>query len=633
MLGLRRLRERLPGSGWRIQRWWALAFGVAGALALGAAASLTARSGDEERIASYWTWASLDERGGAQVVEVIDYDFGPHRRHGILRDIPFVGTTTPIEVNSPTAPDRLEVTPHVFPTDRPDPDSALSELYLPPDLEELFGEHSDGAPRSVTGVRLRIGDPSITVVDRHRYRIEYGADALVDGESVSWNAIGTAWPISIGRIEIHLTAANDLTDLSCDMGGTAERGGCRAAQVAPGHVVVTALGLSAFEGVTVSARVGDALGIPPRRPAEPVGAIGDPGFGWLLVGFVVAAAALPAGLATAWGLRRLGRERVWATSPVPAAFGPGSPDERAFGLLDQGDLDELATIEFAAPKGLTAAQGGVVYDEEVRERHKTAWLLERVAAGELVFDDTHLTLSLARSARLPQPDVAPILAAMFGRRRSLSLGTHDAGFESAWKLIEARLEDWRRQSGLWDPRGGARRVAAEIVGIVLAAAGVVAAAGGAAGASRWGSPWLLVAVSGAVIAGVGLALLLGSWELRSRTPAGSALWLQVESFRRFLAASEARHAAAAARMGLLREYTAWAVSLGEVDHWEQAVEEAASAPVSMIGTQGGEVAFVRLATRAARAAVSATTTAPRSRGRFGFRGVGGGRLGGGGISW
>ena len=45
----------------------------------------------------------------------------------------------------------------------------------------------------------------------------------------------------------------------------------------------------------------------------------------------------------------------------------------------------------------------------------------------------------------------------------------------------------------------------------------------------------------------------------------------------FLAASEAKHAQAAAEMGLLLHYTAWAVALGEVDHWAGVVSEATNA--------------------------------------------------------
>ena len=79
---------------------------------------------------------------------------------------------------------------------------------------------------------------------------------------------------------------------------------------------------------------------------------------------------------------------------------------------------------------------------------------------------------------------------------------------------------------------------------------------------------------GALVGGAGWAAATQAGELRVRTPMGSALWLRVESFRRFLAASEAQHAEEAAKRGVLREYTAWAVAVGEIDHWSQVVRAA-----------------------------------------------------------
>lgn len=110
-----------------------------------------------------------------------------------------------------------------------------------------------------------------------------------------------------------------------------------------------------------------------------------------------------------------------------------------------------------------------------------------------------------------------------------------------------------------------------------------------------------------------------------RTAAGSALWLRIESFRRFLAGSEAYHAEEAAKRGVLREYTAWAVAVGEIDRWKRAVAAASIAP---------EVAGVHYAYMAPMLMASTATaaTAPSSSGG-GFGSVGGGAGGGGGGSW
>lgn len=83
-----------------------------------------------------------------------------------------------------------------------------------------------------------------------------------------------------------------------------------------------------------------------------------------------------------------------------------------------------------------------------------------------------------------------------------------------------------------------------------------------------GTVWFGVLWSAAIVAGV--ALVAGSATRRSRTASGSAAYLKTESFRRFLAASEARHVEEAWKRGVIREYTAWAVALGEADAWRRA---------------------------------------------------------------
>ena len=106
----------------------------------------------------------------------------------------------------------------------------------------------------------------------------------------------------------------------------------------------------------------------------------------------------------------------------------------------------------------------------------------------------------------------------------------------------------------------------------------------------------------------------------------SGLWIPVESFRRFLAQSEGHHAEEAARRGVLREYTAWAVAVGEVDRWSRAV--------GAVGSAVADTDSLRYASLASSlsSATSSTSVAPSSSGGGGG-GVGGGGGGGGGGSW
>jgi uncharacterized membrane protein len=171
------------------------------------------------------------------------------------------------------------------------------------------------------------------------------------------------------------------------------------------------------------------------------------------------------------------------------------------------------------------------------------------------------------------------------------------------------------------------------LGALAALAGLAVAFLGGLAANRWTAAWLPLVVAGALLAGAGSAAALTAWELRVRTPAGSGLWLRVESFRRFLAASEAHHADEAAKRGVLREYTAWAVAVGEVDRWSRAVAASASAATPDAG-YSTMAPWLWTAT-------AATITEPKSSSGGdgggwsggGGGGVGGGAGGGGGGSW
>jgi hypothetical protein len=613
-----------------------------GSLAVGAAALVGGLFGDTERIERLWTVAELAEDGSAQVSEVIDYDFGAVAtdKHGIFRVVPGLSREAPIAVESPDAPDAVEISS--------DP----------------------------MGTRLRIGDPGTTVSGRHRYRIEYPLDGVVRGTVLDWEAVGTAWEVGIDEAEIHVVAPFELRDVGCFTGVSGSTAGCEVRQVEPGHVMTVVDGLDAGEGVSIEARAGSDLAAAPAPPAPPTTAPDDPGTGLLPPAGAATGAALLAAGATAIAVRRAGRERVGAGGPADAAWAGTGPGEAGSGdgagsgaggvgvgadglppppaastrsvRVDQRELEAMATTEFAAPRHLEPAHGGIVLTEEVRPEHKVAWLIQAAIDGtvDMKVDGAELgaepwsfgplsgsggDVRLVRSGH-GRPDDAAILDQAFSGRDEIALGGYDASFARAWEQLGGQLSAWRETSGFWERGGGSRKVTVRVLGIVGGVLGTLAAIGGGALANRYGAPWLALAAVGGALAGAGLAAALRAWELRVRTPAGSAAWLRVESFRRFLAGSEAYHAEEAAKRGVLREYTAWAVAVGEIDRWQRSVA-AASIPPAVAGVSYAYMAPMLLAS------TTSSATAPSSSGGGGFGGgfgggsVGGGAGGGGGGSW
>ncbi|HYJ72997.1 MAG TPA: DUF2207 domain-containing protein [Actinomycetota bacterium] len=561
---------------------------------VGGAAVAGAVAAASERITGLWAGAQVGAGGAARIVEVIDYDFGSRRRHGIFRDVPGLDPADPVQVASPSAPAQVEVSGTAHQT------------------------------------RLRIGDPERTVRGRHRYTIGYRLAGVAPGGRLAWDAVGTAWPVGIARAELHVAAPYRLEDARCVQGGAGSQAPCPVAQPEPGHLVATVEELDAGEGVTLYATAGTRLAAAPALPGPPAPPA-NPGTGPVPPALVAAAAAVVAAAATSRLIRRAGREQVAPGGAAEAAFG-GHGTAGYETRVDTADLARLATIEFVPPRELTPAQGGVLLAEAVHPEHKVAWLIGAAVDGHLDLEDDGGQVTLVRLPRRHGTATYLLDVAFEGRDR-LTLGSYDPSFASAWQLVGSELDGWRRTSPLWDPAGDRRRALALTLGAVAGVAGLLLTALGGALASRWGAGWLVLAAAGGVLAGAGAAAVVRAWELRVRTMAGSGLWLRTESFRRFLAGSEAHHAEEAAKRGYLREYTAWAVAVGELDRWSRAVA-ASSAAQADPGAARYPVmvpALLSGSSEASKQPSSSGSSGGWSSGGGG--GVGGGAGGGGGGSW
>ena len=593
----------------RTKRTLSAAGGGVGAVLLGGAAAFGWAGGNTERVTRYWTRAEIGSNGGAAVTDTIDYSFGyVGSHHGIDRFVPGLAETAHVEVGSDA--------PHA--------------LQLIPDTQ------ASGA-----GTRIRIGDPAQTVTGRHRYRIDYPLATLVRGDTVDWEALGTDTKVGVDDAEVHLLTPYELENVRCTQGGSGSTTPCDSVRVvAPGHVVATIHGLGPHEGVSVEGLRGKPLGALPAVPQPPAGAPDNPGTGLAppvaagvgggLVGVVLATVLV----------RRAGRERVvtggaadvaYAMAPTGGPAPPGGPvaapvDEVR---VDSSELGRFATTEFAPPGGISPAHGGIVLDEEVLARHKVAWLIQAAIDGAVDLEDENGTIVLTRR-RDGDEEQATVLDRAFGGRDQLSLGGYDHEFANGWSVLGYRLKDWRSDSGYWDHRGDRRRWIARIVGVIVFGLGLLAVAGFAAGAGRSGPQWLPWLAGAAVVGGGGIAACVNANELRMRTPAGSGMWLRVESFRRFLAGSEAYHAEEAAKRGVLREYTAWAVAVGEIDRWSRAVSSSSVIPQDA----GIEYAYMGpLLVHSTSVAATAPSSSSGGGDGFGGGSVGGGGGGGGVGSW
>lgn len=567
-----------------------------------------------ERIHAFDVTAVIGEDRTVAVREVIDYDFGGESRHGIFRTIPASGgAPADITVSSPTAPDQFTV--------------------------QVQGSETE----------IRIGDPDATITGRHRYVITYVLDATIVADRFALDVIGDGWAVPMGRVDARILGAT-LDQPRCFTGPYRSTERCPVTPGDGGYEVALDH-LDAHENVTVDGTV--TATAPASFPADlPPFDERDPSARWAWTGIVVGLGALAA-VVVFLVSRQIGRNEVAGGGATEAAFGPDG--DAAFGftpatpdtepppvpgarMVADTDMAELAGLEFVPPRGVEPWQAAVVAREVIDDRTIGAWFASQAAHDVLAMDREGDDVVLRPGPRAAQADAttAPILNRALAGGQEVRLGTYSSTFASAWKEVGSAIDGWSVGSRTFrrrPPRHGAAQAGclAGLAGLSPIVLVVVLLVGGDAfGGTRTTFAALALAL---LVPGV-VALLAYRRLIRSLSARGSAVALRTESFRRFLHDSEARHVEWAWENGLLREYSAWAVALGEVDAWNGAMAASAVPPPEQHASTGV------LAPSLYASSFSSTTTAPSSSGSSGgssgfsgggFSGGGGG--GGGGGSW
>lgn len=507
----------------RIDAWLILLAALVVAVVAFAVAALAGG----ERIARLWVSATIAEDGSARIVEVIDYDFGVEEKRGIYRDVPGLRADDPIEVSSPDAPDDVVVT----------------------------GENP---------VRLRIGDPDVTITGQHRYELSYTLDGVTRGGQLAWDAVGTGWEVPIDDVEVHVTGAVELDADTCSAGDRGATNGCALRQTAPGHLVARVDALEAGQGVTVYATEGRPLDAAPDAPGPPTAAPAEPGIDPLVPAAVAGLLALVVGALVSRIVRRAGREHV-PSAGLPTVVVSSNGEAR----IDFEQLSGFAMPSASIPRDLSPAQGGVLISGSVAERHKAAWLVDLAVRGVVDLEpapDGGKAMTLVR-LQDGEPAEARLLDLAFAGRGQLQLGGYDESFAAGWKAVGTELAGWQQNSGLWDAAAERRTGRVRWLGVAAAVVGLVVVGLAAWWSTQQSALPLVVAAVGGAITGGGVSAALRAWELRVLTPQGSSTWLRVESLRRYLAECAPTAIDDALAEGTLGDYTAWALALGEAERW------------------------------------------------------------------
>lgn len=537
---------------------------------------------------------------GLRITEYVDQDFGRNERRGYQRLIPNdFGEPTDVVASSPDAPADVNVV--------------------------SIGQDT----------RIRVGDPGVTLKGQHRYELSYTLpESRLSSGELALDIIGNEETIETKRFEV-IVVGLELTDPKCNVGSFNVSGGCT---LTPGEID----GARVYTAVIEPLRPGDGItigGTITGRPAPatvPVPAIvgrrpsthPDQAAGFLAVGSLSGALAFLLS-------RRIGRNAVGGGGAADAAYA----DQGTTRMVTDAELARMATVEFVPPKGVPPWLGAALLTEQVDSNSVAAWFSGLAALGVVDLDNANGTTTMtlgANASKVSGPE-ADLLARAFAGGSTVEFGKYDADFATAWRRVYtfqrqqlAAGRYWRQHgpkpAGVTEPTlSPGLKLAVGVAALLLVAGAVLALS--SSGRGGWGF-LLITAIAVPAVAG----FILYRRLLPSRTAAGSALALRTESFRRFLAASEAKHVEWAWRNNLLREYSAWAVALGEARAWQQAMLASSVVPPSEL-SHGPMVIWY------AGPQIHSTTVRPQPTGGGGhgggwggggFGGFSGGSVGGGG---
>ena len=522
---------------------------------------------------------------------------------------------------------------------------------------------SEGTPNSLEisdlggAVNVRIGDAAITITNAHTYELSYQIeDVLVingDVATLPLDAI-TDWRQSIDSLTYTVIGPSDPLDTRCYQGAMNTQNPCSENTLTPDGARFSASNLAPNSAFTVEIDFpSSAFDATPtlisRSQAVPTAVIAI-----ALMYFALVAAVLI-------NLTRYRRQRAMAIAGVTETFsGPMSidlPDRMQRPILPPppGSLSIVPTtttqempVEFVPPVNLDPAcllrmkEGSKVNVS----RMLASTLVDLAADGVISLTQVNQVWVVGRIDQPPRQVKSyelTLLNALLGDQNEAVLSQKNSALSAKVKTYVQQVDDQLRSLGLLTdktlnagsiPRGGKIVARAALFGMIIVAAIFAAGVGSGTNTLNFFLPAGAIFIGGVTLA---YGRLSHSGQIGSFTSRGLGTAVRAEGFERFFRESEAAHAQAAERMGLMREYMGYAVAFNAVNSWVNAMPKAQLEQWNM---STSPLLFATLPDQ--RIWSNATTTAytpirTENSGGFssggGFSGGGGGFGGGGGGSW
>ncbi len=523
---------------------------------------------------------------------------------------------------------------------------------------------SEGTPRSLEisdlggAVNVRIGDADITITNAHTYELSYQIeDVLVingDTATLPLDAI-TDWRQSIDSLTYTVIGPGEPLDARCFQGAMNTQNPCTENTLTPDGARFSASNLAANSAFTVE------LDFPSSTfDASPTLIDRSQEVPTAMIAIALMYLALFAAIFI--NLTRYRRQRAMAITGISETFSgpmsldlagrmqrpilppppPGTPT-----ILPTATSQEMP-VEFVPPLNLDPACLLRIKDgSKVNVSNMlAATLVDLAADGVISLTQVNKAWVVSRIVQPPRQVKSyelTLLTALLSDKDEAVLSNKSTALSTKVRIYVQEVDEHLRSLGLLTnktlsagtiPRRGKILPRAALFITIVIAAIFAAGIGSGSNTLNFFLPAAALFISGVILA---YGRLSHSGQIASFTSRGLGASMRAEGFERFFRESEAAHAQAAERMGLMREYMGYAVAFNAVTSWVNAMPKTQLEQWNM---STSPLLFASLpqqriwnnATTTAYAPVRTGNSSGFSSGG-GFSGGGGGFGGGGGGSW
>ncbi len=289
----------------------------------------------------------IQQSGEVKVAEKISVNFGTQEKHGIYRDIPVVYTND-------------------------DGSKYHTEIK-----DVSVSGHESKITREGDFLRIRIGDPDVTVSGEQEYNIAYTAVGVLRGfenfDELYWNVTGNYWEVPIRRTSATvMLEGGDIGNVACYVGNLGSTENCDSS-VSRSTARFFAQSLDSGQGMTVATSYPKGITEIPLVKSFADKVLSLPA----ILTFGVSLAAGIGAIFLLWSHK--GRD-LWMRGKH--LFDPHAKEEKR-PLFHK----DTVVVEYLPPDNLRPAEVGVIMDERANTLDVTGTIIDLATRGYLTITE------------------------------------------------------------------------------------------------------------------------------------------------------------------------------------------------------------------------------------------------------